>query len=191
LLEKAAASKASSPTLSEVPATLASKAAGDMHASLIVQLLILLAVANGTPVAAKLILSDTFARPLDGGARFVDGRPLFGPSKTIRGIVLAVPATLGAAALLGLGWQVGALVGTVAMGGDIVSSFVKRRSGLSPSSMALGLDQIPESLFPLLACRLLLPLTVLDITVAAILFLVGEPILSRILFKLHLRDRPY
>jgi CDP-2,3-bis-(O-geranylgeranyl)-sn-glycerol synthase len=46
-------------------------------------------------------------------------------------------------------------------------------------------------LFPLLACRLLLPLTVLDITVAAILFLVGEPILSRILFKLHLRDRPY
>jgi CDP-2,3-bis-(O-geranylgeranyl)-sn-glycerol synthase len=83
------------------------------------------------------------------------------------------------------------LVGTVAMGGDIVSSFVKRRSGLSPSSMALGLDQIPESLFPLLACRLLLPLTVLDITVAAILFLVGEPILSRILFKLHLRDRPY
>jgi hypothetical protein len=35
------------------------------------------------------------------------------------------------------------------------------------------------------------PPHVLDIAVAAILFLVGEPILSRILFKLHLRDRPY
>jgi hypothetical protein len=63
--------------------------------------------------------------------------------------------------------------------------------GLAPSSMAIGLDQIPESLFPLLACRLLLPLTMLDIGVAAALFFVGELVLSRILFRLHLRDRPY
>lgn len=162
-----------------------------MQAALIFQLLILLAVANGTPVAAKLLMGDAFARPLDGGALFVDGRPLFGPSKTVRGIVLAVLATTGAAALIGLGWTVGALVGTVAMASDVFSSFLKRRLGLPPSSMAIGLDQIPESLFPLLACRLLLPLTMLDIAVAAILFLVGELVLSRILFKLHLRDRPY
>jgi hypothetical protein len=187
LLEKAAASKASSPTLSEVPATLASKAAGDMHASLIVQLLILLAVANGTPVAAKLILSDTFARPLDGGARFADGRPLFGPSKTIRGIVLAVPATLGAAALLGLaGWGLGR------HGGHGRRHRLElREASKRPVPKRHGARPRPDSLFPLLACRLLLPLTVLDIAVAAILFLVGEPILSRILFKLHLRDRPY
>jgi CDP-2,3-bis-(O-geranylgeranyl)-sn-glycerol synthase len=43
----------------------------------------------------------------------------------------------------------------------------------------------------LLACRLLLPLTMLDIGVAAALFFVGELVLSRILFRLHLRDRPY
>jgi hypothetical protein len=79
----------------------------------------------------------------------------------------------------------------VAMAGDLFSSFVKRRLGLPPSSMALGLDQIPESLFPLLACRLLLPLTWLDIGVAVVLFFVGELVLSRILFKLHVRDRPY
>ena len=162
-----------------------------MQAALIFQLLVLLAVANGTPVAAKLALGKTFARPLDGGALFVDGRPLFGPSKTIRGIVTSVLATSGAAALIGLGWQVGALIGTVAMAGDLGSSFVKRRMGLAPSSMAICLDQIPESLFPLLACRLLLPLTMLDIGVATILFFVGELVLSRILFRLHLRDRPY
>ena len=162
-----------------------------MQAVLIFQLLVLLAVANGTPVAAKLALGKTFARPLDGGALFVDGRPLFGPSKTIRGIVTSVLATSGAAALIGLGWQVGALIGTVAMVGDLGSSFVKRRMGLAPSSMAIGLDQIPESLFPLLACRLALPLTMLDIGVATIVFFVGELVLSPILFRLHLRDRPY
>jgi hypothetical protein len=162
-----------------------------MQAALIFQLLVLLAVANGTPVAAKFVLGKAFARPLDGGALFVDGRPLFGPSKTIRGIVTSVLATAGAAALIGLGWEVGALIGTVAMASDLCSSFLKRRLGFAPSSMAIGLDQIPESLFPLLACRLLLPLTMLDIGVAAILFFVGELVLSRILFRLHLRDRPY
>ena len=68
-----------------------------MHETLIVQLLILLAVANGTPVIAKLLLGDKFAAALDGGAPFGDGRPWFGPSKTIRGFVLAVLATTGAA----------------------------------------------------------------------------------------------
>jgi hypothetical protein len=61
--------------------------------------------------------------------------------------------------------------------------------GLVPSSQAIGLDQIPESLFPLLAARLLLPLTVLAI--AMTLFFVGELLLSRLLYKWHLRDRPY
>jgi hypothetical protein len=70
-------------------------------------------------------------------------------------------------------------------------SFVKRRLGLAPSSQAVGLDQIPESLVPLLATRLLLPLTVLDVAVATTLFFVGEFVLSRLLYKWHVRDRPY
>ena len=162
-----------------------------MHETLILQLLILLAVANGTPVIAKLLLGDKFAASLDGGAPFGDGRPWFGPSKTIRGFVLAVLATTGAAVLLGLGWKMGVLVGTMAMAGDLLSSFVKRRLGLAPSSQAIGLDQIPESLFPLLAARLLLPLTALDVTVATMLFFAGGLLLSRLLYKWHVRDRPY
>jgi len=155
------------------------------------ELLILLAVANGTPVVAKRLLGGTFAQPLDGGALFADGRPWFGPSKTTRGIVLATLATAAAAALLGLGWKVGALVGTIAMASDLLSSFIKRRLGLAPSSQAIGLDQIPESLFPLLAARLLMPITALDIAVATILFFVGELLLSRLLYRWHVRDRPY
>ena len=76
------------------------------------------------------------------------------------------------------------------MAGDLLSSFLKRRLGLAPSSRATGLDQIPESLFPLLACEQLLSLTAFDIADTAI-FLIGEVALSRLLFKFHLRDRPY
>ena len=68
---------------------------------------------------------------------------------------------------------------------------MKRRLGLVPSSQAIGLDQIPESLFPLIAARLLLPLSALDIAVATMLFFAGELLLSRLLYKWHVRDRPY
>jgi len=157
----------------------------------ILQLLILLAVANGTPVLAKKVLGDRLARPLDGGTVFVDGRPLFGPAKTIRGIVLALLTTPLAAALMGLPWQLGALVAALAIAGDLFSSFVKRRMGLPSSSMAIGLDQIPESLFPLLAARLFVPVSFLDVIVGVAIFFAGELVLSRILFQLNLRDRPY
>ena len=162
-----------------------------MHGSLLVQLLILLVVANGTAVVAKKILGVAFGRPLDGGALFVDGEPIFGPSKTIRGVVVSLLGTSICAALMGLGWQIGSLIATFAMVGDLFSSFVKRRMRLASSSMAIGLDHIPESLFPLLASRLLLPLSTLDIVVGVTVFVVGALILSPLLFKLNLRDEPH
>ena len=64
-----------------------------MQPTLIVELLILIAVANGTPVLAKKLFGESFAYPLDGGARFFDGRPIFGPSKTARGLVFSLLIT--------------------------------------------------------------------------------------------------
>ena len=116
-----------------------------MQGSLLLQLLILLVVANGTAVVAKKLLGLALARPLDGGALFVDGQPIFGPTKTIRGVVVSLLATSICAELMGLGWSVGTLIATFAMAGDLVSSFVKRRLHLASSSMAIGLDHIPES----------------------------------------------
>ena len=162
-----------------------------MQGSLLLQLLVLLVVANGTAVIAKKLLGAAFARPLDGGALFVDGRPIFGPSKTIRGIVLSLSVTCICAALMGLGWQVGILVATFAMAGDLFSSFLKRRLHLPSSSMAIGLDHVPESLFPLVASRWLLPLDALEIMAGVTIFVVGALILSPLLFKLNLRDEPY
>ena len=77
------------------------------------------------------------------------------------------------------------------MAGDLFSSFVKRRLNLPPSSQALGLDQIPESLLPMLACRDALSLTVIDIALGLGVFFAGELVLSRLLFRAHLRDEPY
>src|SRR5215510_1427858 len=145
----------------------------------IVKLLVLLTIANGAPVIAKRVWGKRFARPLDGGSRFIDGRPLFGASKTIRGVVLAVAATSIAAPLLGLTVSTGVLVGVGAMAGDLLSSFTKRRLDFKPSSQATGLDQIPESLIAALLCWQQLSLTAADVVAVVGLFFVGEIVLSR------------
>ena len=157
----------------------------------ILQLLFLLALANGSPVIAKRILNNHCSWPLDGNVKFFDGRPVFGASKTIRGILVSIAITSAAAPLIGLPLKIGLLVAIMAMAGDLLSSFVKRRLGLQSSSRAIGLDQLPEFLLPLLACRLPLSLTALDIIAGTAIFFVGEVALSRALFKLHIRDQPY
>src|SRR5437016_312420 len=162
-----------------------------MQPYVILQLLFLLMLANGAPVIAKKILGGRYSYPLDGNLRFADGRPLLGRSKTIRGVVLAVPVTAAGAVVIGAGWKTGLVVGGFAMAGDLVSSFLKRRMDLPPSSRASGLDQIPESLLPLLACRNLLSLTIADIVVGVVIFSIGDIVFSRILYALRLRDRPY
>ena len=57
------------------------------------RLLLLLGVANTTPLVAKRWFGSHWQAPLDGGLMFFDGRPLLGSSKTIRGLVAAVTAT--------------------------------------------------------------------------------------------------
>jgi CDP-diglyceride synthetase len=155
------------------------------------KLLILLVVANGAPVLGKRFLRRRFAWPLDGGLRLWDGRPLFGHSKTWRGLLLALLATSLAAPLLGLSWRLGLLVAALAMAGDLLSSFIKRRLARRSSSRALGLDQLPESLLPLLAGRASLGLGWADVALGTLLFLVGEILLARWLYRLHIRDEPY
>jgi CDP-2,3-bis-(O-geranylgeranyl)-sn-glycerol synthase len=57
--------------------------------------------------------------------------------------------------------------------------------------MALGLDHIPESLLPLLGSRLLLPLSLLDVLAGVAIFCAGALLLSPILYRFNLRDRPH
>ncbi|HTT39674.1 MAG TPA: CDP-archaeol synthase [Burkholderiales bacterium] len=162
-----------------------------MHPLALLQLIVLLMLANTTPLAAKKVLGARFAWPLDGGIAFFDGRPLLGASKTVRGVVLSMLVTAAAAPLVGLDVKLGALIAACAMAGDLFSSFVKRRLNLPPSSRATGLDQIPESLFPLLACRETLSLSAADIVAGVAIFFAGAVIFSRVLYRLRMRDQPY
>lgn len=158
---------------------------------LILKMVTLLTVANGAPVIADKLLDKSFNQSLDCGVAFFDGRPLFGRSKTMRGILFSLIATTALAAPIGVEWTSGLIVGGTAMVGDLTSSFLKRRVGLSPSSRAIGLDQVPESLFPTVAIRSTLGLSVFDIIAVLTIFFLGEVLLSRLLFKLNIRNRPY
>lgn len=158
---------------------------------LIVKVLLLLLLANGTPVIASKLLGSRFDFAVDAGIRFVDGRPLFGKSKTIRGILCALPVTSIGALLVGYSIATGLLFAAASLGGDLLSSFIKRRLDLPPSSRALGLDQLPESILPLLVCWQTLELDITSAAIVVLVFFAGELLLSRLLFRLHIRDHPY
>jgi CDP-2,3-bis-(O-geranylgeranyl)-sn-glycerol synthase len=162
-----------------------------MQYLVVFQLVFLLLVANGTPVLVKRVLGQRFSFPLDGGVKIYDGQRLFGPSKTVRGALLSILVTSASAPLIGLDLAIGAIVGTASMAGDIFSSFLKRRLRLPPSSKVTGLDQIPESLFPLLSCRWMLTLTIADVVAGVAIFFVGEIILSQLLYRVGIRRHPY
>ncbi|MCC6136682.1 MAG: CDP-archaeol synthase [Candidatus Contendobacter sp.] len=155
------------------------------------KLLLLILIANGIPVIATAICGQRGARTLDGGRRLDDGQRLWGDSKTWRGLLLALSVTSLAASALGLPAQIGIIIGAAAMAGDLLSSFIKRRLGMASSSMALGLDQIPESLLPLLAVAGEFGLTWTTIILITLGFVVAELALSQVLFRLGVRNRPY
>ncbi len=155
------------------------------------KLLVLLIIANGAPILARKLLGDRWGFPLDAGLLFVDGQPLLGKSKTVRGVLCAIILTGAAAPLLGLAVAQGCFLATLSMLGDLLSSFIKRRLKLPPSSMALGLDQVPESLLPLLLLKETLCLSWPGILRTILLFFVLELVLSRLLFWLRIRKTPY
>jgi CDP-2,3-bis-(O-geranylgeranyl)-sn-glycerol synthase len=156
-----------------------------------VRLLLLLAVANVSPIVAKRLFGPRWRTPLDGGVRFFDGRPLLGPSKTVRGAIAAIVATALAAPVLSIPIGLGALMGAAAIAGDALSSFTKRRLGLESSRQAMGLDQIPESLLPLLAVQGPLDLSLIQILGITLLFFALEIPLARLFYRLGIRDTPY
>jgi hypothetical protein len=156
-----------------------------------IRLLFLLGLANGAPLLAKKLLGARFSLPVDSGTTAPDHQAFFGSSKTLRGVLLSVLFTALGGWLLGFPFGKAALIGTGAMAGDLFSSFCKRRLRLPTSSKAIGLDQVPESLFPLLLCRKWLSLKVLDVLVIVASFFLGELAISKILYRFDLRDQPY
>jgi len=149
-------------------------------------LFVLLLIANGAPVVARMVLHDRLVRPVDGGFNFVDGRRLLGPRKTVLGLLSAALATMLVALILNVSWQSGLLVAAGAMAGDMLSSFIKRRVGVAPHGVVLGLDQLPEALVPLLLVKTQFALGGWNIVMILAAFCVTEWCLSYLIDRFDL-----
>lgn len=157
----------------------------------LVKLLLLIIIANATPVLLRFVSGGYFDKAIDAGRKLSDGNRVFGDSKTWRGIAGATAITAIAAWLMAWPAWLGAVVAITALSGDLLSSFIKRRLGLSSGSMAPLLDQVPESLLPALCLMGTLSLSYPQVLILVILFIVAELVLSRIFYMLGVRKSPY
>jgi len=148
-------------------------------------------VANAAPV----VLGG--GRPIDGGRKFRDGRPLLGPGKTVRGFLVGLIA----GSLVGLVQGiivgscavpvVGVLLSLGALTGDLCGSFIKRRINIPRGGAAPLLDQLG---FLLLALLFASPLVVPDWEIILTLILLTPPIhlgTNFIGYKLGAKSKPY
>lgn len=155
------------------------------------QALLLLLTANGAPIVANLFLGKYLVKPIDNGLKLSDGYRLFGNKKTWRGLFSAVLFSTVIAILWGLEPLTGILFGTLTMIGDLLASFIKRRLGHVESSRARGIDTVPESLLPLLLLKGPLALSFIEALLVAVLFFLCEEFVSPVLYRWHIRNRPY
>lgn len=136
--------------------------------------------------AAPLVFGG--GRPLDGGRNFLDGQPIFGSHKTVRGLVAGIVAgsVLGAAESLfdSRLFVAGFMIAIGAVLGDLLGAFVKRRLKIKPGNqfpivdqldfvlggLALGLFFFPMSLLSILTVVLVTPPIHLGTNYGAYLF---------------------
>ncbi|MGM0772442.1 CDP-archaeol synthase [Marinobacter sp.] len=155
------------------------------------ELFVMLVLANGAPVVAALMLGERWSAAVDGGRQWRDGRPVLGKSKTWRGVVSGVLACGLFSLITGQGFLFGLLFGLLGLVGDMVSSFIKRRAGLASSARAIGLDQIPEALLPMVMAWYWLELSWFVVAGVVVLFTVSNILLSPVLYRLGIRHQPH
>lgn len=154
-------------------------------------LLLLLLAANGVPILARNIFEGYADWPVDRGYVAVDGNRLLGDTKTWRGLFSSIVVTSLLGLVLGYSLVAGALFALYSLVGDMLSSFIKRRLGMPPSSRATGLDQLPEAILPLLMLQKYFVLEPVTFAVTVLTFMLLEIVLSKLLFTVHVRRRPY
>lgn len=102
------------------------------------------------PAWAGNMLACTFGggRPIDGGRTFIDGRPLLGKGKTVRGFCVGVSSAVSVAVVQSFVLYTfnplifGLLMGIGAMLGDMTKSFFKRRFNVDSGKPLPLFDQL-------------------------------------------------
>ncbi|WP_069807847.1 CDP-2,3-bis-(O-geranylgeranyl)-sn-glycerol synthase [Vulcanisaeta thermophila] len=160
-------------------------------------------VSNATPViAGKVFRRRT---PMDFGRNFIDGKRVFGDGKTYEGFITGFLAgfiigelTYLAIKPLGLSPNLPstpavALMCLMALVGDLIGAFIKRRLGLPRGAPAPLLDQLDFLLMALLALWLIQP-QVLKPIYAILAVIITPPIhlaTNAIAYLLGLKREPW
>jgi len=155
------------------------------------KLLVLLGTANTMPIIARLVLKRRAETPVDFNMPFWDGRPLFGPHKTWRGIAASIAGTALMSWMVDMGPAAGFWLASFSMAGDLISSFIKRRLNLKSGARATGLDQAIEAFLPLALMKNQLSLTWTECFGITIVFTILEMVLSPVFYRLGFRRHPY
>lgn len=142
--------------------------------------LALLAAANAVPVIVAQLFREKGATPLDFGHVMRDGERLFGDHKTWRGLLSGTLAAALTALLIGLPASLGAAFGVLSLAADAASSAAKRRMHLKPGTDVLGLDQLGEALLPLIVFAKPLSLSVAEIVIVTITFVLLDTATARL-----------
>ncbi len=134
--------------------------------------------------------------PLDLGKTFFDGRAVFGPGKTIRGVVAGLSAGIVASAVvaffLGRFWfWIGCLASFGALLGDVFGSFLKRRLGLEGA--VLGIDQLTFIVFALAFAYPLTKtfITPLDVIIIILVTFVTHILANKLAYALGWKNVPW
>jgi len=157
----------------------------------IAEVLLLILVANGSPVIVSFLFSHRLSLPVDFGLKLKDQQYLFGKTKTWRGLIMSLALTASVSVLLDGEYYIGLLISLLAMTGDLFSSFIKRRLKKASSSEMLLLDQLPESVLPAVMMMSVIPLNLTQVIAIVIAFYIIERMVSKMLFKIGIRKRPY
>lgn len=159
-----------------------------------IKIVLFLLWVNGLPPLVGILVNDRYNRPLDGGGLWFDNKPVFGPHKTIRGLLSSLIGGTVVFPLLGVSWWCAALAALLAMAGDLLSSFIKRRRAYASGEEVVILDQFFESLFPTLFLSFFLPLSLLQLTAVLACFIFISYWTSRfqqfILYRPPLKNYP-
>ncbi len=151
--------------------------------------------ANGAPV----IFGGGHA--IDGGRKFLDGKPILGSHKTYRGLIL------GLAIGTYVGWfqenlapRAGLPPGSVNLGfvlslgallGDLMGSFIKRRLDLKPGASLPVSDQIDFVLVALLFGLLVEPPSIIAALIIIVLTGPMHLLVNVMAYLLRLKDNPW
>lgn len=146
---------------------------------------------NAAPIVFSGLLGNRAAWPVDAGRLAPDGYRWLGATKTWRGLLSSGLAGAGLAALLSLPTGFGVGFAALTMLGDLISSFIKRRLGLESSARVTFLDQLPESVAPLLYAWAEGLVSLLVGVQVVVLFFLFDTLVSPLLFRLGIRRHPH